>query len=263
MRHAAIATCLLAAACLQAAPAAAWTDDFHADVASQSARLMPASLRTVLAQNEARLREGATAPHASAGTEGQYLHAHGSHGSLDEEVLRQTQRVLDLLSQHASFSIVAYEMGVLSHLVSLAESPIHVAADDDREAEWAADFESFASTRMPKYRTVFDGYVSPSLERDDVRGFVRSIAERSRRWYPVLATVYRGEDGRIVRSSGWDERHPAFGVASLAHARSISDTAKLWLYVWIRSGGDTTRLPFPMTRAPQVGTQRPRPAGGR
>ena len=34
-------------------------------------------------------------------------------------------------------------------------------------------------------------------------------------------------------------------MASLAYSRSIADTAKLWLYLWIKADGDTTELPFP------------------
>lgn len=234
------------------APAGAWTDAFHEEAAIQAARLMPQSFQQVLAQNAGRLREGARAPHSGAGTDRQYLHAGDSYGTLDDEIFRQTQRCLDLLSARASFSVVAYELGVLSHLVSLAESPLHVAGDDPRESEWAADFEAYAERKRERFRIVFDGYLSQQLERDDVRGFVDTICARSRRFYPVLASSYHLEDGRLARSASFDDRHPVFGVASLAWARSISDTAKIWLYVWIRAGGDTASLPFPLGDAPRV-----------
>jgi len=237
---------------LAPAAARAWTDRFHEEAAIQAARLMPLSFQQILAQNAGRLREGAIAPHAQASSDRQYLHAGGVYGSLDEEITRQTQRCMDLLSARASFSVVAYELGVLSHLVSLAESPLHVAADDPDESAWAADFEAYADRKRERFRIVFDGYLSADLERDDVRGFVRTICERSRRFYPVLATSYHLPDGRIARSTSFDDRHPVFGVASLGWARSISDTAKIWLYVWIRAGGDSTGLPFALGEAPRV-----------
>jgi len=236
----------LALLALPCAPARAWTEGFHEEAAIQAARLMPLSLQQLLAQNAGRLREGARAPHATAGTERQYLHAGSSYGALDQEILRQTQRCLDLLADRAPFSVLAYEMGVLSHLVSLAESPLHVAADDPREPEWAADFEGYAERKRERFRIVFDGYLSSSLERDDVVAFVTTICDRSRRYYPVLASSYHLEDGRLARSVTFDDRHPVFGIASLAWARSIGDTAKLWLYIWIRAGGDTANLPFPL-----------------
>jgi hypothetical protein len=234
------------------APAHAWTDTFHEEAAVQAARLMPLSLQQILAQNSGRLREGARAPHAVAGTDRQYLHAGGSYGALDQEILRQTQRCMDLLGSRAPLAVVAYEMGLLSHLVSLAESPLHVAADDPREPEWAADFEGYADRKRERFRIVFHGYLSSDLERDDVGAFATAICDRSRRFYPVLASSYHLEDGRLARSATFDDRHPVFGIASLAWARTIGDTAKLWLYIWIRSGGDAASLPFPLRDAPRV-----------
>jgi len=233
-----------AVALLTAASASAWTGPFHESVALQSARLMPPSLESVLAEHSARLRKGATAPLALRGHESLYLHEN-DWGRLDEAVLAQTQRLLDLLSGRAPMSAVAYEMGVLSHYVAVAQDPTHCSADDPREAEWAPSFHRFAESRIPRFRVVFDGYLAEPLERDDVKGFVRGLFRRSRVRYPILSRSYLQEDGRVLTSASFDDRHPVYGVASLGYSRAISDTAKLWLYAWVRSGGDTTRLPFP------------------
>jgi len=226
-------------------PASAWTPQYHEQVAVQSARLMPGSLTRVLAQHQGRLREGARAPLKLGANESLYLHAGGSYGSLDQSILVQSQRVLDLLQAHSGFDVVAYEMGVLSHLVSLANCPTNVAADDPREPQWGPRFQSYAESRIPKFRVVFDGYLTPTLGRDDIRGFARGIADRSRRHYPLIARAYLNDDGSVKSNGSFSDQHAVFGIASLAYSRSIADTAKIWLYLWIKADGDTTDLPFP------------------
>jgi len=228
-----------------AAPASAWTPKYHEQVSIQGARLMPGSLQRILAQHQSRLKAGATAPLKLGANASLYLHAGGSYGTLDQSILVQSQRVLDLLQAHSNFDVVAYEMGVLSHLVSLANSPTNVAADDPREAQWGPRFQSYAESRIPKFRVVFDGYLTAELARDDVRGFARRIADRSRQRYPLIARSYLNEDGSVKSNSSFSDQHAVFGIASLAYSRSIADTAKIWLYLWIKADGDTTNLPFP------------------
>lgn len=239
---------VLSTALAGSTPAAAWTAETHEALAQQAGRLMPTSLQRVLAENRARLLQGATAPLASRGLASQYLHAGGSYGTLDDAIFRQVQRILDLLSARASLSAVAYEFGVLSHLVALTANPTHAAADDPEEAAWARQFEQFTESRRARFRIVFDGYLSTRLSNDDVRGFARDACDRSRRHYAILAQSYRDQNGRVTRGARFDDRHPVFGVASLSYAHAIGDTAKLWLYVWIQAGGDTAGLAFPLGR---------------
>lgn len=243
---------LLAACAALALPsiAGAWPAPMHESIAEQAGRLMPLSLQRILAAHIDELKRGAVAPLSFQNREILYLHADGRYGSLDEAALKQTQRVLDLLEQRQSMGAVAYEMGVLSHLVAAAQDPVNVSAEDPREAEWAPSFERYAAAQHGRFQVVFDGYLSPHLARDDVRGFVRSLAERSRRHYPILSHAYLLEDGSVASNSSFDDRHPVFGVASLAYSHAIADTAKLWLYAWIHGNGDTTDLPFPQAFDP-------------
>jgi hypothetical protein len=223
----------------------AWPREVHEQVAEQAGRLMPIGLRALLAQNLAQLQAGARAPLALEGDPTLYLRPDDASGTLDGSVLDQSQRLLDLVTRRAAWSTVAYEMGVLSHYVALAADPTHVATPSAREGEWDEDFRSFTAARLPRFRVVFDGYVVPSLERDDLRGFVGDLAERTRRLYPVLSASYVQRDGSVARGATFDDRHPVFGVASLSFSHAITDTARVWLYIWIRAGGDPSGLPFP------------------
>ncbi|MEM7245243.1 MAG: hypothetical protein AAF533_07850 [Acidobacteriota bacterium] len=244
MRSRSLLVSLGLALCLgTASPATAWTEKFHQQVAEQSARLMPASLQSILARHSGRLAEGAAAPLVSAGDPRLYLHAGGSHGSLDRTVLLQTQRILDQIQGRAPMESLAYEFGILSHYVALAQDPLHSAADDPREAQWAGNFLRFAESRLDRYKIVFPGYYSEPLQRDDVTGFIHSICNRSRRHYPTLARAHVDENGQVRQRPNFSDRHPVYGVASLAYSRSVTDTARLWLYVWVRAGGDASNLP--------------------
>ena len=241
---------VLLVALLAPGVASAVSPKIQQDVADQAARLMPSSLRWVLSQNLGRLHEGVSA--AAAATDAQSLRAGGpgSRGELDEIIQQQSQRLLDMLAAKAPMSNVAYEMGVLSQYVTLAADPTVSGNGDPRESEWAGAFESYVESRQPRFRLVFDGYYSPALTRDDVRGFVGECEQRSQRHYQVLTMMYVKEDGSIARND-FDDRSPVFGVAALSYAHAIADTAKLWLYIWIRSNGDSSGLPFP--QALQVG----------
>jgi hypothetical protein len=234
----------LALSCLAVAagPAAAWPDAVHVRVVEQSARLMPRSLERVLASHLDRLSEGAKSPVIDE--------RNATPDVLEAAVQAQTQRVLEALSNRSPMSIVVYEMGALSRLVALAEDPCLASSEDARESEWSPDFEAFTASRMDQYGVVLSGSRSSGLDKDDVRGFAHGIIEKAGPRYPVLTQMYVLGDGRIAKGTSFDERHPVYGVASLAYANSISDTAKLWLYAWIRSNGDASELPFPAMLPP-------------
>lgn len=229
---------------LLALPCAAFSDKVHQDVAEQAGRLMPASLRGILSKELPALRAGASAP-LPVNEDGLFLYPDGTYGTLDQTVERQARRVLDLLQQRAPMESVVREMGVLSRAVALASDPVHVVPHDARTADWSAEFERFLEARQPRFKVAFFGYGSPELDRGDVPGFVRSCAERSRRCGPLLGQMFVKEDGTIAKGSGFDDKHPVFGIASLAYTHAITDTARAWLYVWIRANGDTTGVPFP------------------
>lgn len=241
-----------------AAPARAWSPGMHQHVAEQAGRLMPLSLQHVLAQNIGRLRDGATAPLKSQ--DGALLRAGqtGSRGTLEETIRKQTQHCLDLLARRAPMATLAYEMGVLSHYVTLAADPTVAGNSDPREGDWAGAFERYTERRVGTYRMVFDGYYSPALAKDDIAGFVAECRQRSARHYPVLTMMWVQSDGSIARGD-FDERSPVYGVAALTTGHAIGDTAKLWLYIWIKSNGDTTSLPFP--QGLQVGPSVPAVGG--
>ncbi len=232
--------------------ASAFTEDTHQDVAEQAARLMPASLRAILAKNLDSLRDGARAP-IPVPEDGLYLYPDGSYGTLDRTVEAQTRRVADLLAARAPMSQVARELGVLSHAIALASDPVHVTAHDVRTRDWAPGFARFVKDRTPRFHVAFGGYASPSLSAGDVRGLVRASAELSRRNAPLLVEMFLLPDGSVASIGGFDDRHPVFGIAALGYSHAITDTARLWLYVWIKAGGDTAGLPFPQALPPMAG----------
>jgi hypothetical protein len=236
-------------------PAGAMPDEVHQEVAAQAARLMPTSLRSVLASHLDELRQGAGAP-LGASEEGLFLYPDGAYGSLDRTVDAQAARVVEMLRQRAPMAMVVKEMGVLSRAVALASDPVHVTVHDQRTSDWADDYARFVESRRPRFRVAFGGYASPDLDRGDVAAFVRSAAERTRSSSRLLPSLFLLDDGSVAKISGFDDRHPAFGVASIGYSHAVTDTARLWLYVWIQAGGDSAGLPFPQSLPQGAGARR-------
>lgn len=232
----------LALASLAARSAHAFTDEVHRDIAEQAARLAPASLRSILATHASSLAEGASAP---LSTEPADLVLLPNGGSLDQLVARQATRVSDALAQRAPMSLVAREFGALSRAVALASDPLHVTPGGEKTAEWAPAFERFTESRRDRFRLAFGGYASADLDRDDVPAFVRTSAERARRTGRILDEMFVGSNGAIADATRFDDRHPVFGIAALGWSHAVTDTARIWLYVWIKAGGEASGLPFP------------------
>lgn len=224
-------------------PALAWTGPVHERVALQAQRLMPPSLAAQLEKHRGELVRGATDPDREALPQAHGLHPDGSGGSLDREVAAGVDRAIQILRSQGTFAELARELGKISHLVSDAAFPLNASGSDAREDDYYADYGRYAERKLDKYPPIFDGYESFG-DAFDVADYVRRIAERANRGYPIVAAGYYPPKGGPLRDSrGFDDRGPVFGVTQLAYVRAVSATANLWLYVWREAHGDLSNTP--------------------
>lgn len=256
----AVRRCGLAALfCFVTMPLLAWSPGTHQYVAENAARMMPRSLRAILYTHREALLAGASRPGSEEGSREHHMHG-GETPDLQGRILQQVQKVEGLLEAQTPFKEVARELGVLSHFISDANNPLHVMDSDPREGEYIQDYSRYIEGNLSKFPLVFSGYWAPNLESGNVDAFVNKVIVRSGRYYKRIGQDYI-RNGKLVRSSVFDEFSFAFGVGALSTSHSVEDTAKIWIYIWKQSGGDMQGLPYGKSSAAAAAASRnPAPA---
>jgi hypothetical protein len=124
-----------------------------------------------------------------------------------------------------------------------------VADGDPRETSWAGDYAAYVQRHMDGYPLVFYGWSDPSLDGDGappaarIRAFAESAAARSRRYYPHISAAY-APGNPVPIATRFDVRSLPYGIGSLSRSRAVTDTARLWLFVWKQARGDLWGTPF-------------------
>ena len=231
---------VLPIALLFSAPGWALTDATYEQVALDSLRLAPPGLARIASRHKEQLLKGALSPIA---TEGGADHLAHPRGVAEKRVEEQIRRIVDLINRRTPFEKIVYELGVLTHFVADLNNPLNTAQGDPRYEKIRRDFETYVARKLPKFRLTFTGHNSGELGRKDVFGFARAVSQRSAKFGPYLSRSYFPK-GRMVSSRTFDDRHTAFGVASVTFQNAVGDCARLYVYLWKQVNGDLRGTPF-------------------
>jgi hypothetical protein len=228
---------------LAAPPAAAWTPKMQQTIAIEAAGLAPPDLRRQLDRHVKAYKQGVLAPFDD-GVPAHHTKSEDGGGQLDREVAESVARAIAAIRGHRPFEEIVEHLGVLSHWVADANNPLAVSAADPEKGRYFVDYLRYAESAQRRFPLVFYG-IRPGFERrPDVAPLVGDALARGRSFSRQIADEYR----RIGFASGvghFDDRSSAFGVASIAFSRAVTDVAVVLRYVWIRAGGidSRTRLP--------------------
>src|SRR6266704_1748369 len=110
-----------------------------------------------------------------------------------------------LLARRASFGTVTYEMGVLSHLVADVEFPLSASDADPREPLYRDSYSRYIERMLDRIPFVVDRDPPPTLEKDDIQGFVMDIARRAGRNYALIGPAFK-DDGTPKSPSALEDR---------------------------------------------------------
>jgi len=219
---------LLAGSAVGTAPAAAVSGPPPDAVVINARKLMPPALRDIMERRQhvllAAFRN--TAPAADLA---------GARTDLMDELSAMDRR----LAGSPLFDEVVAGFGAIARRVCDHNALGKFAASADEHA-YFTDFNGFADRRLHRFVAVFNDY-SPLLfvdGRSDL--YLDVMAQRNRNYARRVAALYR--EGGSART--FDDRSPAFGLASLHFSHTITDIANLWLYCWRRANGDLTGTPF-------------------
>lgn len=231
----------IAAACagllgtLAAAPASAWSPKLQEAIARDSARLAPPGLSRQLQKHVDELVAGAQEPSAAAEA--------AAGASLERALAREVEQAIAAIRGHEPFAVVARRVGRVSHYASALANPL-VSSDADRdEPRYFEDFLSYVESTRPRLAVVVYEWEPPVTAAGQVGDLARAALRRGHALYPLLGAEYR----RIEFGSGarlFDDRSTAFGLAALAYSHAVTDSARLYRYIWIAAGGHDPRPVF-------------------
>src|SRR5437773_2759611 len=126
------------------------------------------------------------------------------------------------------------------------------------EPLYRASYSRYIERMLDRIPFVVDRDPPPTLEKDDIQGFVMDIARRAGRNYALIGPAFK-DDGTPKSPSALDERSVPFGIASLSYSHSTSDIAWIWRHLWVSINGDMRGTPFLGAPPPEKVQVPPRP----
>jgi hypothetical protein len=203
----------------------AWTRASDQQIGARAAQLAPPDLRLLIDKMHSQYAAGIDRALVEEGTD-----IHRDH--LRERIEGEMHAIIGLLRTRQPIAQAVFRLGMLSHLVSDANNPFHVATDAQVEPEHA-DFEHYFERRMERFPIVFYG-VEPHFGLDQ---YLDRTFRRTAKLAPLIDEEYfRG--GAHHSSAEFDDRSTAFGVASVCYSHAITDIVNLQYYIWRAAGGD-------------------------
>ena len=237
---------------LGAAPAHAWTSPLMEALNRDARKLLPRSLRRLLAERETQIAEEIRRfpPEVS-----QALAADLSAGRITPEtsaaLQAQTAAVVDLLKkQRLTEGLV--RLGGLLRIPADLSDPVLAVGAEGYPAGVTREYYAFIEGYLAKIPVVMGDPAALKLEGKALPGYWQSLLDRSRDQSALIRTEMV-QDGRVVSHKSLDYRSPVYAVASLSYSRAVNGIAATWLAVWRDAHGDTTRTPKPREVEPRDG----------
>lgn len=224
---------------LAAAGALGWSPETQRAAALDAARLAPPGLAGQLERHARELQDGAVEPFTDADPRRHMKNPDGS-GELDAMLLAEVSRAIDGLRAFRPFSEVARRLGRVAHWTADLNNPLNASAADPAEGRYFRDFLIYAESARPRLALVLYENEATVSRRQDLSTLADLALARGRELYPMIGLEYRRIDfgAGIAR---FDDRSTAFGVAALAYSHAVTDTARVFRYIWLASGGDDPR----------------------
>ena len=252
MRRPARALIALLLTLLPVAPARAWTQPLLEALNRDARKLLPRSLRRLLAERETKVLDEIRRFPTSVS---QRVLADVGAGQLSEETAAACQAeaaiVVDLIQKQRLSEGLA-RLGALMRIPADLSDPVLAVGPEGYPPGVTREYYAFVEGYLAKIPVVLDDPKALKLERSALPPYWQSLLARSRDQSPVLRTEMV-RDGRVVSHKSLDYQSPVYAVASLSYSRAVNGIAATWLAVWREAHGDTTRLPKPREVAPQDG----------
>ena len=211
--------------------------------------MMPAALRLLLDRHRDALLTGL---HEASGREHEPAHnlLARPQGATAATSLRDAAlAAIKGIDGHANFSVVAQRFGRVAHYVGDLNNPMRVSDADPREASWEKDYTAYVQSNLSAYPLVFHGWENAGLDggtlsvEKRLMAFAQSSSSRARGYYPHLKTAY-DPASKVPVKVRFDVRSLPYGIGSLSWSHTVTDTARVWLFIWKQAHGDLYGTPW-------------------
>lgn len=221
-----------------------WTSKTHQMIAVKASNLTPYELKLLIKKYKTEILEGAIEPLKGKKDEGHYLLVDGSYGKAHLVINAQVQSILKAMKEkRLDLADFCRRLGVISHYVAEVNNPV-LTGDLKRNGAWFYNsFVQYTDSKLDRFALTFDGYKNDLLENGDYEGFVIASAIRSAGNFDSLKNAYlavRNKNGDYI----FDEKSIPFAASSLAFNYAVTDTAKIWYYIWRDLKGDISFAPY-------------------
>jgi len=229
-----------------ASPAAAWSPGSQREIARDAARLAPPDLARLLQRHGEDLEAGAIEPFSERDASRHSLDP-AENGRVDESLRSEVAAAIEAIRSHRPFAEISQRLGRVSHWVADVDNPLNAASSDSEESRYFRDYLLYAQSARPRMAVVVYEWKPPVAATGDLERMIAEARIRGSRLYPLIGSEYR----RIGFASGrsrFDDRSTAFAVASIAYSHAVTDTARVFRYIWLAAGGADPRPVFARTR---------------
>lgn len=233
-------------------PSGAWSEPLRERAALEAVRMMPSSLRFLLDRHRdallTGLREAAGKENAPAHNLLPRQEGASAATSLRDAVLA----AIEGIDRHANFSVVAQRFGRVAHAIGDLNNPMRVSDADPREATWEKDYSAYVQSNLKAYPLVFHGWDNAGLDgaglpAQRLMAYAQSAATRARGYYAPLVAAY-DPASKVPVAVRFDVRSLPYGIGSLSWSHSVTDTARVWLFIWKQAHGDLYGTPWLTTK---------------
>lgn len=216
----------------------------HQMIVVDASKLTPYELKLLIKAHKKEILEGAIMPLRETKNENHFLLVDGSFGKAHQKIDSEVSSLIkDMNEGKLDLGEFCLRLGVISNFVAEVNNPL-LTGDLKRESGWYYNFfVKYTDSKIDTFARTFDGYKNGFLDNGDFQGFAIASAIRSAGWFKSLNNMYL-TNRKEKLGYNFDDKSIPYATASLAYNYAVSDTAKVWYYIWKNLKGDMSYAPY-------------------